>query len=212
MFTFGLCAFALVVTVREMVAPARERVARRGGSLWAAFVDSLPAQRRRFGGYIVHLAVIIIAAAVAASSTYKTASEASLTPGESFNVGPYTLTFERTGAREQPGRRFTIYAHLIVTKNGERLGVVAPALNYYENQREPIGTPDVFTIGQRDLYTSLLSLERDGSRVGVRAFTIPLVAWIWYALPLIAVGSLTALWPRRRAPAPTLPAEAVTQT
>jgi cytochrome c-type biogenesis protein CcmF len=204
LFTFGLCGFAMAVTLREMTAPARERMQRRKEPWLIALVAGITGNRRRFGGYVVHIAVIFIVAAVAASATYKTTTEASLAVGESFEVGPYTVTYERGGLRKQE-HRDTVFAHMVVTRDGKQVGVMAPALNYYENQREPIGTPDVFTIGQRDLYLSLLSIERDGSRVGVRAFTIPLVVWLWYAIPVIAAGSLTALWPKRRARAASVP-------
>lgn len=197
LFTFGLCGFAMAVTLREMGAPARERQKRRGESFFEALAASIAANRRRFGGYIVHIAVIVIVAAVSASATYKTTTEASLEVGDSFQVGEYTITYERGGLKKQPHRDMVL-AHMVVKRGESVVGYMAPALNYYDNQREPIGTPDVFTINQKDLYLSLLSIERDGSRVGVRAFTLPLVAWLWYAIPILAAGSLTALWPKRR--------------
>ncbi|HSI04529.1 MAG TPA: cytochrome c-type biogenesis CcmF C-terminal domain-containing protein, partial [Myxococcota bacterium] len=145
-----------------------------------------------------------IVAAVSASATYKSTTEASLSPGDSFQVGKYTLTYERGGMKKQE-HRDTVLAHMLVKEGDKVVGYMAPALNYYDRQREPIGTPDVYTIGQTDLYLSLLSMERDGSRIGVRAFTIPLVVWLWYAIPLLAAGSLIALWPKRRTREATLP-------
>ncbi|MBC7792189.1 MAG: cytochrome c biogenesis protein CcsA, partial [Clostridia bacterium] len=209
--TFGLCGFALAVTLREMVAPARERAERLKMTVLSALTGSIIGNRRRFGGYVVHLAVIGIVAAVAASQTYKITAEASLTPGESFNVGAYTIAYEKAGEHYEgpmgatkdppPGGanwRRVVNAHLSVSRDGKQVGFMAPALNFYGGQREPIGTPDVFTIGQRDLYLSLLSVTGDGGRVGVRAFSIPLVVWIWYAIPILAAGSLISLWPKRR--------------
>ena len=204
LFTFGLCGFAMAVTLREMVAPARERRKRRKESFFSALAGSIAANRRRFGGYVVHTAVIMIVAAVSASATYKSTTEASLSPGDSFQVGKYTLTYERGGMKKQE-HRDTVLAHMLVKEGDKVVGYMAPALNYYDRQREPIGTPDVYTIGQTDLYLSLLSMERDGSRIGVRAFTIPLVVWLWYAIPLLAAGSLIALWPKRRTREATLP-------
>ncbi len=209
LFTFGLCGFAMAVTLREMTAPARERQKRRGESFFKALAGSIGANRRRFGGYIVHISVIIIVAAVSASATYKTTTEASLKVGDSFQVGEYTITYDRGGLKKQPHRDMVL-AHMTVKRGDEVIGYMAPALNYYDNQREPIGTPDVFTINQKDLYLSLLSIERDGSRIGVRAFTLPLVAWLWYAIPVLAAGSLTALWPKRRVREATVPEGAAT--
>jgi len=196
--TFGLVGFAGIVTAREMVLPVLERMRRRQESLGRALAGSLAAHRRRYGGYVVHLAVLIIVASVAASQTYKQTAEASLAPGQSFTVGDYTLNFERTEAFDEP-HRFAVGARVNVEKAGRLVGVLEPRLNFYPTQREPVGTPDVRTIGYTDVYLSLMSFEQDGSRVAVKAFIVPMVAWIWWSLPIIALGALMALWPRRRA-------------
>ena len=62
--------------------------------------------------------------------------------------------------------------------------------------REPVGTPHVVTLGSSDLYLSLMSVEPNGSRIGLKVFKIPLVFWIWRSLPLLVLGSMISLWPR----------------
>ncbi len=196
--TFGLCAFAAAVTFRELLRPVLERKSRRRGEGLLQTVSGAVAGRRRsMGGYVVHLAVIVIVAAICGSQLYKQTIELSLTKGQSAQLGPYTLTFAGTRAVEE-AHRFRVAANIEVRRDGELVRSLEPALNFYPTQREPVGSPHVSRAGHGDIYLSLLSVERDGSRVGLKAFLIPLVPYIWWMLPVLGLGSAVALWPRRR--------------
>lgn len=194
---FSLCGFAGFVTLREMFGPVLERMKTRKESFPSALAMSISGTRRRFGGYVVHLAVIAIVAAIAGNKTYKVSAEASLQPGESFTLGEYTFVFNKTEAKDY-SQKFSVMAQIDAFYQDEPAGRFAPALNYYKSQREPIGTPDVQTKGQTDVYLSLLSFEKDGSRVVVKAYLMPMVPWLWWSIPIIMLGSLISLWPRRR--------------
>jgi cytochrome c-type biogenesis protein CcmF len=180
-----------------MFGPVFERMKKRKENFGTALKMSVSATRRRFGGYVVHLAVIAIVAAIAGNKTYKVSTEASLQPGESFNLGEYTFVFNKTEAKDY-SQKFSVMAQIDAFHRDEPAGSFAPALNYYKSQREPIGTPDVQTQGQTDVYLSLLSFEKDGSRVVVKAYLMPMVPWLWWSIPIIMLGSLISLWPRRR--------------
>lgn len=199
--TFALCGFALIVTLREMIWPAFQRAHARGDGIAPALWRHITGNRRRMGGYVVHLAIIAIVTAIAASQTYRQTGEASLAKGDKFSLGDYTFTYLEPVVENAP-HRFTVVARLAVTKGDQSLGVIMPKLNFYPSQREPIGTPHVLTIGgMTDVYVSLLSVdpnEASGQRIGVKAFIMPLVPWIWGSLPILVLGSLIGLWPRRR--------------
>ena len=122
-------------------------------------------------------------------------------------MGEYTFVFNKTEAKEY-SQKFSVMANIDAFKRDEPAGRFAPALNYYNSQREPIGTPDVQTRGQTDVYLSLLSFEKDGSRVVVKAYLMPMVPWLWWSIPIIMLGSLISLWPRRRRQGLTAPAGA----
>ena len=195
--TFGLCGFATVVTIWEMFSPTLERMQRRGESFSTALRLSILGGRRRFGGYIVHLGVIAIVVSIGASRSYRKTIEASLTPGQSFQLEEYTFVYEKTTMTKEPNRT-SVRAAFNVYKEDSEVGVMVPGLNYYRTQREPIGTPHVKTVDGTDVYLSVLSVEPDGSRVGVKAFVFPLVFLLWWSLPIISLGSVIALWPKRR--------------
>jgi cytochrome c-type biogenesis protein CcmF len=195
--TFGLCAFAMVITLKELCSPSWKRIRLKREAALLAVWRSVWGGRRRFGGYVVHAAVIVVIAAVAGSQGFKKTAEASLTPGQSFSIGSYTVIFNKVEAKDDPVK-MAIAAQLTVTQGGVAIGSGAPALNFYNSQREPVGTPDVHTYGAEDLYLSLMSFEQDGSRVAIKAFVNPLVSWIWWSLPFFILGSAVSLWPTRR--------------
>jgi cytochrome c-type biogenesis protein CcmF len=195
--TFSLCGFALAVTLRELALPFVSRFSSRKGSLWSFFAGTLGTQQRRVGGHLVHLSVIIIVASICASQLYKKTLDLSLSPGQSADIGPYKLTFLQTVARES-SNKLSIVAKVDVGRDGKHVAMLEPTLNFYPTQREPVGSPYVATIDHRDLYLSLMSFERDGSHVALKAFVIPMVAYIWWSLPIFALGALISFWPRRR--------------
>lgn len=202
LFCFALCGFAACVTVTELALPGWQRAQRRGERIDVALWQSWRNNPRRTGGYIVHLGVLVIVAAIAGSQAYKQNKEASLAVGDTVSIGTYTLTY--LGAEGlQEANRFAVVAHVKVARAQQELGQMLPRLNFYPSQREPIGTPHVVTFGSTDLYVSLLSVESDGSRIALKIFLIPMVPWLWRSLPLFVLGSMLSLWPRRRKNAPT---------
>jgi cytochrome c-type biogenesis protein CcmF len=200
LLTFSLAGFATVITLREISLPVRARMSERGEGVGTALVRGVARSRRRVGGYVVHLGVVVIAVAVAASQSYVKHTEATLGRGESLAIGDYRVTYLRQEERSEP-HRDAVLAVVKVEKGGRALGEMAPRLNHYHSQREPIGTPEVRSTAKEDLYLTLMAYEQDGSQVTLKAWVFPLVGWIWWGLPILALGSLISLWPRRREPA-----------
>ena len=200
--TIAFAGYALHVTVREMWLPMVRRI-RGGESAATAFVDAqLKRGRRRFGSYIVHGSVIVLMTAIAVSSTMKVSAEQQLRQGESMQLGAYTLSFFGVEERQEPHRHATI-AHIGVYEDGRLVANMEPRMNQYLTQREPIGTPDVHTTLGGDLYLSIMNVNPLTQSVGIHALINPMVAWIWIATGVLALGSLILLIPIRRRGAET---------
>jgi cytochrome c-type biogenesis protein CcmF len=194
---FGLCGFATVVTLAEMVGPVRQRMREHGAGAGAALAFVAVRGRRRFGGYIVHLGVVMVAIAVASSSNYVKHAQKTLTPGQSFTLGGYTATF-RSLVQQEEAHRFGIAAAMDIRTPSGGQAVMYPRVNYYPTSRDPMGSPDVRSTPFEDLYLTLLSHEKDGGSVTINAWVFPMVGWIWGAIPVFVFGSLFSLWPSRR--------------
>ena len=189
--------FTAYVTLREMLLPVRQRMRAHGEGLAAALRSVHRRGHRRLGSYVVHAGAVLAIVAVAVSSTMSTSKEVLLKEGESATVGAYTVTFLKAEAISEPHRE-SVRARMDVTRDGRAIGTMFPAMNQYENQREPIGTPAVRSGLIEDLYLSAHNIDAAAGTVGLLVLVTPMVAWIWVAAAVMALGGLAALVPPLR--------------
>ena len=129
---FAFAFFALAALVGEFWRGASAQRALAGGSFTAALGRVVTRNRRRYGGYVVHAGIAILLIAVAASSSFQTSEDRRLEPGDSTEVGDFTLTYERPTVIHDPDEeRLTFGAVLTVDRDGERFATLHPSRNYY---------------------------------------------------------------------------------
>jgi cytochrome c-type biogenesis protein CcmF len=195
-YTFS--AFVLASIVLEFARGTRARRALSGGSWPGAFSALVARNRRRYGGYVVHAAIVLLAIGIAGSSAYDKVNEGRLQPGQALAVGDYRLTYR--GLEEREGANATeIRAKLDVQRNGESLGTVSPGKNAYTAERQvsnEVGIRSDLVTGE-DLFAIAEQINPDGS-VYVRVFVKPLVNLVWLAGLVFVLGSLITLWPDAR--------------
>ena len=181
LLAFGLGTFAAAAAVRQLALSAR----RQG---WRGLVG------RANGGMVVHLGVVLIAVAFAASSGYGSRAEFRLRPGESATLDGHTVTYVGHRTVVHPNRRAEIAD---VRIDGGR--IYSPSLNLFPNGTQAIGTPSVKTGLVDDVYLSVISLPRQADEEVVLAVIVqPLVVWLWIGGALMAVGTAMAAVPGRR--------------
>jgi len=197
LLAFGFAAFALVCNLEEYVIGVRARRRAHGESLLSATGRLFAANNRRYGGYLAHIGLIMVAVGITASSTFRHEREATLTPGETFQSGKYTIRFEELWARDEP-QRFSVGAEVSVFIRDRQVGTLHPKLNYYRGRDEPVPTPAVRSRLDRDLYLNLLAFQRDGSNATFTILVEPMVFWIWAGGFVVALGALLGVLPMRR--------------
>jgi cytochrome c-type biogenesis protein CcmF len=206
--TFALAGFVTASTARELFLPARQRMSDAREGFSTALLRSASRAPRRFGGYVVHLAVVVIVVGITASHAFKTFTTATLNPGGTMRVGRYEVRFDGLSSGQEPHRTW-IGANLTLTApDGTRTGyagAAGPRLNNYERSNDPIGSPLVHETVARDIYVSLLAFDQKTGTASFNAWDFPLVGWIWYAIPLLVLGVGIALWPQRRHEGDALP-------
>ena len=192
---FGLGAFAGGAALRQVVLATKVQG-------WRGFVG------RTNGGMIVHLGVVVIAVAWAASQSYSSEVELRLQPDEVATVGSHTLVYEGIETREDPEK--TTIAALIRVDGGK---VYRPAVNEYLFGGQTIGTPSVATGLREDVYLALLDVPAGpDDPVVVRVVLQPLVQWLWIGGGIMAVGTALAAFPgKRRRPTDPVSAPPVAQ-
>jgi cytochrome c-type biogenesis protein CcmF len=199
--TYALAAFVAATVAQEFARGMRARHVLHGEGRPAALVNLLRRNGRRYGGYIVHLGIVVIAVAVATSQAGTVQVERTLAPGDSLAAGPYTVTL--TGLRDavEPQRDLLV-AELTVTGNGadERL---RPALVFYPNSTQAVGSPGIAAGARDDVYTILAAYDsRAKAWATIRVLVIPLVSWLWLGGLIVGLGAVIAALPqpgRRRA-------------
>jgi cytochrome c-type biogenesis protein CcmF len=195
-YTFS--AFVLASIAFEFVRGTRARRALAGGSWPRAFSDLVGRNRRRYGGYIVHAAIVLLAIGIAGSSAYDTVRERQLAPGQALEVGDYRLTYLRLD--ERPAANATeVRAVVGVERDGDELGTVEAGKNAYTAEQQvsnEVGIRSDLLTGE-DLFVIAEQVNADGT-VYLRVFVKPLVNLIWLAGLVFLLGSLIALWPDAR--------------
>jgi cytochrome c-type biogenesis protein CcmF len=195
-YTFSVFVLASIVLEFARGTSARKAL---GGVGWGGAFTSLVARnRRRYGGYVVHAAVVLLAIGVAGSSAYQTVRETRLHPGDSLTVAGNRLVFRGFEARTVANHR-EIRANVDAYRGGDYLGRLRPGKNQYfaEDQvsNEVAIRHDLLTGG--DLFLIADQVNRDGS-IDLKALQKPLVNLIWLAGLIFVGGSLIALWPDAR--------------
>jgi cytochrome c-type biogenesis protein CcmF len=195
-YTFG--AFVIAAIVVEFARGTRARKALGTGSWVAAFTGLVARNRRRYGGYVVHAAIVLLLFGAVGIGGFSTSAERKLAPGESLQVGDYRLellgTDQRRGANAEELR-----ARLAVFRDDERVGTVAAGKNRYLAEEQTSNEVAIRTdwLRAEDLFVIGDQFNADGS-VFVRVFVNPLVNLIWLAGIVFVAGALVTMWPDAR--------------
>jgi cytochrome c-type biogenesis protein CcmF len=146
---FCCAAFVLASIGQEFVRGARARRAIAGEPLPLALLSLVRRNRRRYGGYIVHVGMAVLFIGVAASSSFQHAAELALSPGQSTRLDGYTIRYVSPTATITPrrdaahtGSTLSLGAVLDVSKHGRHVATLRPSEGYYDS-----GEPSQGTVG-----------------------------------------------------------------
>ena len=195
---YTFCAFVLASIMLEFVRGTQARHA-LGSSSWAGAFSSLVGRnRRRYGGYIVHASIVLLAIGVIGSSAYDTIVDQRLRPGDAFSVAGYDLRYR--GVEESRGANAQeIRAVVDVSRDGESLGTLRPGKNRYFAEQQVSNEAAIRSdrLNGEDLFLIADQIDPDGT-VFIRALVKPLVNLIWVAGFVFLAGAAIALWPDAR--------------
>ncbi len=193
---FTLAAFVAGTIVQEFVVAVAARSRLTGEASWNAALRLLWRLRRRYGGHLVHLGLVLIVVGIAGSSAYKLETQATLSRGESVEIGRYRLEYENFRIYDKFNR--TVYAATLgVFAGDDRLGALDAERRYYINAKNPTTEVALRTTLREDLYVTMPGLARNGD-ITVKVAVNPLLVWIWIGGGLMVVGGVLAVIPARR--------------
>ena len=198
MIAYTFSAFVLASIALEFWRGTRARRTLSNVGWLRALGELVSRNRRRYGGYVVHAAIVLLAAGIAGSSAYGTETEGKLKPGQSLSSGGYTVTY-RSLTREPKGNHVELRALVDVYRGGKQVGVMAPGKNEYLAEQQISNEMAIRTdfLRAEDLNLILDQPNEDGS-IFLKMVVKPLVNLIWLAGLIFVLGSVITLWPDAR--------------
>jgi cytochrome c-type biogenesis protein CcmF len=191
---WALCGFVAGTIGQEFWRGARVRQTATGTDLFTALVGLVGRNKRRYGGYIVHVGVILIFLGFAGEGL-KQDEEAQLRPGQQVVVGDFTVRLDDLRLTDD-GQKQMITAHMTVLRDGESIGNIYPSKWYFRKHETQPTTEVAIRRGfAEDLYVVMPAFELETKSASVAVHVNPLVNWIWLGFGLLAIGTGIALLP-----------------
>jgi cytochrome c-type biogenesis protein CcmF len=165
-----------------------------GGVSWAGSLTSMVGRnRRRYGGYVVHLGIVLLFIGFAGSKGFVTESDIAVAQGERATVAGYTFVNEGSD-RTADDHSSMVSVTMGVFRGDDRIGTMTPGVETFAVDETRSSKIAIDSSPRRDLYLFLTRLEDNGT-ARISVYVNPLVAWIWVAGVLMFAGGLLAAWP-----------------
>jgi cytochrome c-type biogenesis protein CcmF len=195
---FWLAAFVASVTLYEFWRGTVARHNRSGESLPIALWHLAGRNRRRYGGYIIHLGVVLMALGIIGIEIFQTETQGTLAQGGQISLEEYTLTYKSLAVFDTDDGRNIARAAISVDKNGKYVGDLYPRRDYYIESQQPMTIPGVRSTWEDDLYVILVDWQPLSSQSATfKIYKNPLVNWLWLGGFIFILGTLVAAWPER---------------
>jgi cytochrome c-type biogenesis protein CcmF len=187
----GLLTYTFSAFVAASIALEFVRGRRAAGSLRRL----VGRNRRRYGGYIVHAAVVLLAIGIAGSSAYQTIRERSLRQGQSMQVAGYTLTYASLGTRQLQNAQQTS-ATVEVSRGGSHVTTLHPGKSWFPVEQSASNDVSIYHDPRNlgDVYTIADGISKNGT-LDLKVLVKPLVNLVWAAGFVFVFGALVAMWP-----------------
>lgn len=194
--TTWLVGFVTAVTLYEFATAAWARSKSKNENVIVALWRLAGRNRRRYGGYIIHLGVIMMALGIVGIEMFQSETQGALPQGEEMSLGAYTIHYDRLYNFDTADNRNVTRAEITVFKNGENIGTLAPQKHFYYESQQSMTIPGVFSTLEDDFYVLLVDWQEISTQTATfKIYHNPLVNWLWIGSIVFILGTLVAAWP-----------------
>ncbi len=195
---FWLCALVAAVTLYEFWRGALARHRRSGENLALALWKLAARNRRRYGGYVIHLGVVLMAIGIIGIEMFQTETQGTLGQGEQLTLGRYVMTYNSLAEFDTPDGRIVARAVVSVYKDGQFVTDLYPRRDFYIESQQPMTIPGVQSTWEDDFYVLLVDWQPISSQGATfKLFHNPLINFLWTGGLVFIFGTLVAAWPDR---------------
>ena len=173
----------------------------KGDNFLKAFITLISRNKSRYGGYIIHIGIVLIVIGITSSSVFSQQTELVLNKGDSFTIGKYKMVYTGLNSYVTDAKNATV-AHLKLYTNDRYTGEIKPEKNIYKyqgnreiNQETEVALRSTFV---DDLYVILTDFNPDTGSASLRAIVNPMVSWIWAGGFVLLIGALVIIFPKRK--------------
>jgi cytochrome c-type biogenesis protein CcmF len=195
LMSFGLCLFVGATILSEFYKGTVAIAAKESMSFINAFVELTHRNTRRYGGYIVHMGIVLMFIGFTGAAFNRDAT-VEVQMGKTFNIGRYELKITELKDGENDNYAW-MKAAVDISVGGEKIGTLEPERRLYKVSRQ--GTSEV-AIRRRlneDLYLNFAAMAQQGQGAIIQAYVFPLVSWIWVGFWVVLIGTLICLVPSK---------------
>ncbi len=193
-----IVVFSLILTLLEFYKGTRARM-KRGENPFSAFFHLMGRNRRRYGGYWIHVGVLVMAFGIIGIEMFQQETQIQMTTGDSVTLGNYEMIFQ--GVERYPGADDLIITEATaeVYYKGKLVQTIHPRTELYTRSGQPMTIPDVRSTIWEDFYVLLVNWEpTSASMATVRIYLNPMVNWVWAGGYIFIFGTMIAAWPDAR--------------
>jgi cytochrome c-type biogenesis protein CcmF len=195
LMSFMLCTFVAITVVLEFVKGANAIRAKSGANLLSAMVELTHRNTRRYGGYLVHVGIVLMFVGFTGKAFDKDTT-VDVKRGDSVQIGHYELRVANLESGQNENYRWGILS-VAVSKDGADLGTLRPERRFYLASRQPTSEVAIRRRLNEDLYVNFASVSDDNRTVTIQAYVFPLVSWIWIGYWVVLFGTIICLVPSK---------------
>jgi cytochrome c-type biogenesis protein CcmF len=197
LIAFFLIAFVLLVTVQEFWRGARARQHSQNENFFTALMRLMGRNRRRYGGYIIHISMMLMAIGILGIEVFQTETQGTVASGGELNLSGYTVQYRELASWDDSGAGVNYTRAIVdVYENGIYLGQLTPRIDYYFDSQQNMTIPGQRSTFRDDLYILLVDWQPVSSMGATfKIFVNPLVNWLWIGSIAFFFGVLFAAWP-----------------
>jgi cytochrome c-type biogenesis protein CcmF len=192
---FWVVSFSLILTLLEFWKGTRARM-KHGQNVWTAFSGLMARNRRRYGGYWIHLGVIIMAFGIIGVEIFQEQTQIRLSVGETVALGSYEMAFRSVTRYPGPDDLLITEATVDVYDNGKFVAQLTPRTELYTRTNQPSTIPDIRSTVAEDFYVLMINWEpASADQATFRIYLNPLINWVWMGGFIFVLGTFIAAWP-----------------
>ncbi len=193
---FSAFGFVTLTVVFEFYKGARARQTIKPTGFLTALKDLTLMNKRRYGGFIIHMGAALVFVGIIASSYYKVEEYFTVKVGEAFVLGDFTLVFQGLKQRKD-AEKDVVSAPVEVFKGGKKIDLLIPEKHYHHKSEQPMTEVSIRSTLREDLYLVLAGWD-SAEQVTIHVFINPLVQLIWIGIGVMACGGIFVIFPDKK--------------